>query len=144
MLLDQDGFECDPISQREGDTPLHSAVRFANENPGSEELSNSLIEMMLEAGSDTRVRNKAKLTPLQLVYPSNVILRKIFEDAEDLQQNRGDFVDLDAEEEELPEDFVGSASDSDFDPEEFKREREARARELQQLKAPNGTPAGMI
>jgi len=55
MLLDQEGFECDPINKREGDTPLHSAVRWANEVSGEQmEFASSLIEMMLEAGSDPR------------------------------------------------------------------------------------------
>ncbi len=55
MLLDQEGFECDPINKREGDTPLHSAVRWANEVPQEQkEFATSLIEMMLEAGSDPR------------------------------------------------------------------------------------------
>jgi hypothetical protein len=55
MLLDQEGFECDPVNRREGDTPLHSAVRWANEVPEEQkEFASSLIEMMLEAGSDPR------------------------------------------------------------------------------------------
>lgn len=55
MLLDQEGFECDPINKREGDTPLHSAVRWANEvSEEQKEFASGLIEMMLEAGSDPR------------------------------------------------------------------------------------------
>jgi hypothetical protein len=56
MLLDQEGFECDPINKREGDTPLHSAVRWANEvSEEDKQSASSLIEMMLEAGSDPRL-----------------------------------------------------------------------------------------
>jgi hypothetical protein len=55
MLLDQEGFECDPINRREGDTPLHSAVRWVNEESKENwEYGAHLIEMMLEAGSDPR------------------------------------------------------------------------------------------
>lgn len=55
MLLDQEGFECDPINRREGDTPLHSAVRWANEvTADQQEYASNLLEMMLEAGSDPR------------------------------------------------------------------------------------------
>jgi hypothetical protein len=55
MLLDQEGFECDPINKRERDTPLHSAVRWANEvSDEQKEFASSLIQMMLEAGSDPR------------------------------------------------------------------------------------------
>jgi hypothetical protein len=55
MLLDQEDFECDPINKRERDTPLHSAVRWANEvSDEQKEFASSLIQMMLEAGSDPR------------------------------------------------------------------------------------------
>ena len=55
MLLDQEGFECDPINKREGDTPLHTAVRWVNEQSAENyEYGSSLIDMMLEAGSDPR------------------------------------------------------------------------------------------
>lgn len=41
-------------------------------------------------------------------------------------QNQGDYIEEGEEEkeEELGDDYAGSASDSDFDPEEYKRERE--------------------
>jgi ankyrin repeat protein len=56
LLLDQEGFECDPINRREGDTPLHSAVRWVNEqSTENQEYGYSLIEMMLEAGSDPKL-----------------------------------------------------------------------------------------
>lgn len=56
MLLDQEGFECDPINVRERDTPLHSAVRWVNEQSADEqEYGANMIEMMLEAGSDPRL-----------------------------------------------------------------------------------------
>jgi hypothetical protein len=55
MLLDQEGFECDPINEREGDTPLHSVVRWLNNSPKKEwEAGAGLVEMMLQAGSDPR------------------------------------------------------------------------------------------
>lgn len=55
MMLDQEGFECDPISKREGDTPLHTVVRWINEQ-GEEgwEYGAELVGMMVEAGSDAR------------------------------------------------------------------------------------------
>jgi len=116
MLLDQEGFECDPINTREGDTPLHSAVRWVNEQPAENyEYGASLIEMMLEAGSDPRIRNKAKLKAVDLVDPRNTELRDVLQKAEYVMQNQGDFIDAEAEEEEGP---TGSNSDSDFDEEE--------------------------
>jgi len=120
MLLDQEGFECDPINKREGDTPLHSVVRWANEvSEAQKESASSLIEMMLEAGSDPRIRNKAKLKPLDLVDPRNSSLRNLMQESEYVLQNQGDFIDADAEDEEP----TGSNSDSDFEAEEINGRR---------------------
>jgi hypothetical protein len=132
MLLDQDGFECDPINRSDGDTPLHCAVRYINSLPASAdntEFASGLIEMMVDAGSDPRIRNSAQLTPAQLVDPSNTALRQQLQDAIEIALNAGDFVAADdeaveEEEEEIPDEYEGS--DSDFDPEEFKREVERR------------------
>lgn len=138
ILLDQEGFECDPINRLEHDTPLHSAIRYINSQtpsfpppPAVSEFAHDLISMMIEAGSDPRIRNKANLTPLQLVDPRNVELRGQLQDALDVMQSQGDYVvdDEEAEEDGVDEgDYAGSASDSDFDPEEYKREKERRKR----------------
>ncbi|KAI1114743.1 ankyrin repeat protein [Nemania sp. NC0429] len=96
MLLDQHEFECDPINRAEGDTPLHSAIRWINsEPPAQREFGNALVEMMLEAGSSTRVKNKAKLTPYQLVDPRNAGLRELIQKHEYAALNAGDFVPAD-------------------------------------------------
>ncbi|KAI1454060.1 hypothetical protein F4805DRAFT_335010 [Annulohypoxylon moriforme] len=92
-LLDQPNFECDPLSRSEGDTPLHSAIRWINsEPPAQRDFGNALVSMMLEAGSSTRVRNKAKLTPYQLVDPRNAALRDLIQKHEYAELNAGDFV----------------------------------------------------
>ena len=97
MLLDQEGFECDPINRIEGDTPLHTAIRWINsEPPAQREFGTALVEMMLEAGSSTRVRNKGGLTPLQLVDPSNDALREVIRKHEYATLNAGDFVSGDS------------------------------------------------
>ncbi|KAF2963406.1 hypothetical protein GQX73_g10161 [Xylaria multiplex] len=96
MLLDQPEFECDPINRAEGDTPLHSAIRWINsEPPAQRDFGNALVEMMLEAGSSTRVKNKAKLTPYQLVDPRNTGLRELIQRHEYTALNAGDFVGAD-------------------------------------------------
>ena len=96
MLLDQPNFECDPVNRAEGDTPLHSAIRWINsEPPAQREFGNALIDMMLEAGSSTRVRNKARLTPYQLVDPRNKGLRDLIQKHEYAALNAGDFVSAD-------------------------------------------------
>merc|ERR1712144_120585 len=136
MLLDQPGFECDPISRIEQDTPLHSAIRYLNSltessplTPAISQFSTELIAMMIEAGSDPRLRNKANLTPYQLVDPRNEKLRAQLQDAVDVVQNQGDYIE-DVEEGGYDGadgvDDAGSASDSDFDPEEYRREMERR------------------
>jgi len=96
LLLDQEGFECDPVNTREGDTPLHSAVRWVNslpDDPEQQESAIDLIEMMLEAGSDPRVRNKAHLKAFDLVDPRNTKLRSVLQEHEYIMQNATDFID---------------------------------------------------
>lgn len=82
---------------------------------------------MLEAGSDARIRNKGGLTPSQLCDPSDVESKRVLQDAVEVGMNEGDFI---VDERDLAsggeEDDVGSASDSDFDPEEYRREKERR------------------
>ncbi|KXX79627.1 Ankyrin repeat domain-containing protein 1 [Madurella mycetomatis] len=96
MLLDRPGFECDPVSRAEGDTPLHSAIRWINSEPEAQrEFGNALVEMMLEAGSNPRVKNKGGLTPLQLVDPRNEGLRELIRKHEYATLNAGDFVAAD-------------------------------------------------
>ena len=93
MLLDQPDFECDPTTRSDGDTPLHTVIRWINAEPASQrQYGNALVEMMLEAGSNTRVRNKGRLTPLQLVDPRNVALRQLIQKHEYAVTNAGDFV----------------------------------------------------
>jgi len=95
-LLDQPGFECDPVNRVERDTPLHSAIRWINSEPAEQrEYGNSLVEMMLEAGSNPRVKNKGGLTALQLVDPRNTGLRELIQKHEYASLNAGDFVSAD-------------------------------------------------
>jgi len=140
MLLDQDGFECDPINRLEGDTPLHSAIRWINgESAAQREFGNALVEMMLEAGSSPRIKNKGGLTPVQLVDPRNGELKEIIQKHEYASLNAGDFVNADevnvskggknagrqqeVEEEEEDAEFSGS---DDEERAEWERRRRAR------------------
>ncbi|EAQ89576.1 hypothetical protein CHGG_06195 [Chaetomium globosum CBS 148.51] len=96
LLLDQPGFECDPINRADGDTPLHTAVRWINGEPaGQREFGNALVEMMLEAGSSSRIKNRGGLTPLQLVDPQNEGLKEVIRKHEYAALNAGDFVSAD-------------------------------------------------
>lgn len=92
-LLDQENFECDPVNRVEGDTPLHTAIRWINSEPEAQrEFGNALVDMMLEAGSNPRLKNKGGLTPYQLADPRNKGLRELIQKHEYALLNRGDFV----------------------------------------------------
>ncbi|KAH8121253.1 hypothetical protein FP744_10002792 [Trichoderma asperellum] len=94
-LLDQPDFECDPINRQEGDTPLHSAIRWLNaEPPAQRPFGHHLIDMMLEAGSNPRIKNKGGLTALQLVDPRNQELRDLIQKHIYAVQNAGDFINV--------------------------------------------------
>ncbi|TVY22620.1 Ankyrin repeat-containing protein [Lachnellula hyalina] len=132
LLLDQDLFECDPLTRLDADTPLHSAIRYLNTlplplSPHNLEYALGLITMMLEAGSDPRIRNKAHLTPAALCDPGLGKVREVLEEAVFVQMERGGF----DEEEEVDgageeEEEAGSDSGSDFDREELEAQRGQR------------------
>ncbi|OHW94205.1 ankyrin repeat protein [Colletotrichum incanum] len=97
LLLDQPNFECDPVNRLEGDTPLHTAIRWINsEPPAQREFGNALVDMMLEAGSNPRVKNKGGLTAVQLVDPRNTGLRDLIQKHEYASLNAGDFINVDS------------------------------------------------
>ncbi|SPO03751.1 related to Drosophila ANK protein [Cephalotrichum gorgonifer] len=142
MLLDQPNFECDPLTRREGDTPLHSAIRWINsEPPAQRPFGNALVEMMLEAGSSPRAKNKGGLTPVQLVDPANQGLRELIQKHEYASLNAGDFINADEaplrhgavmgaqqqqqQEDESDEDAEFSGSDEE-ERAEWERRRKAR------------------
>lgn len=107
IILDIEGVEIDPAN-REGDTPLHVAVRYSADEP---EHGTFVVDGMLDAGSDPRIKNKHGLKPIDYVNKDNDKLRDLLESAEyaismeippEQQLQNGD-----------DEDDEGSASDSD-------------------------------
>lgn len=55
MILDQEGVEIDGQDRREGDTPLHSAVRFSNGCSQEErEHGRAVVDILVDAGCDPR------------------------------------------------------------------------------------------
>ncbi|PLN81349.1 hypothetical protein BDW42DRAFT_169291 [Aspergillus taichungensis] len=70
-LFDIQYFECDPVTRLDEDTPLHVAVRYANDK--DPELGLEMIKMMCEAGCDPRVRNKHGQKPTDLVFNNQEI-----------------------------------------------------------------------
>ncbi|KAF2875457.1 ankyrin repeat protein-like protein [Massariosphaeria phaeospora] len=109
VLLDQEGLEIDEIDRMEKDTPLHKAVRYVNSLDKSEWASTGqpVVDILLDAGCDPRIRNKAKLKPIELVDPRNTELRQLLQKGEFAMTAGGDVVEDD---DEGP---TGSASDSD-------------------------------
>lgn len=108
LLLDQEGLEVDPVDRMEGDTPLHKAVRYVNALDKTEwEAGAAVVELLLDAGADAKVRNKAKLKPVELVDPRNGDLRSALSTAEYAQIVGDDVVN------EEDEEAAGPASDSD-------------------------------
>lgn len=107
MLLDQEGLEIDEIDRMEQDTPLHKAVRYVNSlEQDVWQHGQSIVAMLLDAGCDPRIRNKAKLKPVELVDPRNKELRSMLQKGEFAMQMGGDVV----EEDDGP---AGSGSESD-------------------------------
>ncbi|KAL4933713.1 ankyrin repeat-containing protein ANK1 [Aspergillus undulatus] len=102
-LFDIQFFECDPLTRLDSDTPLHVAVRYAQEKDA--ELGREMISMMCEAGCDPRVRNKHGQKPADLVYNhpeiKSILAQAEYVLAEGLRENdEGD-------------EGAGSASDSE-------------------------------
>ncbi|RAK73861.1 ankyrin repeat-containing protein ANK1 [Aspergillus fijiensis CBS 313.89] len=78
-LFDIQYFECDPLTRLDKDTPLHVAVRYANEKDA--ELGLEMVRMMCDAGCDPRVRNKHSQKPTELVY-NNPEIKSVLQQAE--------------------------------------------------------------
>jgi len=113
LLLDQEGVEIDIPERREGDTCLHKAVRHVNEagrqggGGNDDDGGLAVVEILLDAGCDPRIRNKAKLKPIDLAEPRNKALRTMLQKAEVALTMAGDTV------EDEDEGANGSGSDSD-------------------------------
>lgn len=100
-VLDIEGVEIDPLN-REGDTPLHLAVKYAGDEP---EYGYFIIDNLVDAGSDPRIVDKHGLKPVNYVR-NNDKLRNLLDSAEYAHA-----ADLEVAAEEVESD--GPASDSD-------------------------------
>lgn len=110
-ILDQEGVEVDPINRIEGDTPLHSVVRYSGDEP---EHGAYMVEMLIEAGCDPRIRNKNKQRPIDLASSDNEELIETLRGAEYALMMGSDLPNesaVEGNEEGLDEE--GSASDSE-------------------------------
>lgn len=101
-LFDIQFFECDPLTRLDKDTPLHVAVRYANDKDS--ELGLEMIKMMCDAGCDPRVRNKHGQKPAELVY-NNQEIKSTLQQAE--------YILAEGLREDADNGSQGSASDSE-------------------------------
>ncbi|UPX12847.1 uncharacterized protein EKO05_0003382 [Ascochyta rabiei] len=107
ILLDQEGLEIELTDRMESDTPLHKAARYANSLSQADwPAAMPIVDILLDAGCDPRIRNKAKLKPIELVDPRNTELRDMLRKGEFAMMMGGDVVEED-------EGAGGSASDSE-------------------------------
>jgi ankyrin repeat protein len=97
IILDQEGVEIDHQEKREGDSCLHSAVRYVNGlRPDEwEGEGKALLEILVDAGCDPRSRNKARLRPVDLLDPRNQGAKSVLQKAELQFMAGADVVDED-------------------------------------------------
>ncbi|KAI0640149.1 ankyrin [Trametes polyzona] len=76
-LLEHDGCDVDPQNRIEKATPLHLALRI--EDP---ELRKAVVSSLLEAGADTRIKDKNGETAADLVPPEDTEIRTLIRKAQ--------------------------------------------------------------
>jgi len=106
-LLNVEYLECDPLTRREKETPIHCAVRYANER--EVELGEAMAKMLIDAGGDPRVRDGHGRKPAEMCTGRTAELRSIL-GKEEYILNEGLNKNTNAEEEDAGS---GSASDSE-------------------------------
>ncbi len=74
-LLNVEYLECDPLTRRDKETPIHCAVRYANER--EVELGEALAKMLIDAGGDPRVRDGHGRKPAEMCTGRTAELRSI-------------------------------------------------------------------
>ena len=74
-LLNVELLECDPLTLREKETPIHCAVKYANER--EVELGEAMAKMLIDAGGDPRVRDGHGRKPAELCTGRTVELRSL-------------------------------------------------------------------
>ena len=107
-LLNIKFLECDPLTPRDRETPIHTAVRYAVER--NSEIGTAMVKMLVDAGGDPRTKEKHGKTPAQMCDPKTSELRSWLVSQEYILREglKGEAHDRD--EDDGP---TGSASDSD-------------------------------
>ncbi|KAJ6258371.1 hypothetical protein Dda_6411 [Drechslerella dactyloides] len=78
-LLDQEGLEVDPETVRDADTPLHFAARYTVTDG---EVGAHMVELLVDAGADPRLKNRGLQKPMDLVDPACPDVREALRNAE--------------------------------------------------------------
>ena len=107
-LLNIEQLECDPLTRREKETPIHCAVKYANER--EPELGLAMAKMLIDAGGDPRVKDRLGRKPADICIPTTEELRTMLR-KEEYVLNEGLKADNVVQEDD--EGPTGSASDSE-------------------------------
>jgi DNA-directed RNA polymerase subunit F len=74
-LLNIELLECDPLTHREKETPIHCAVKYANER--EVELGEAMAKMLIDAGGDPRVKDRHGRKPAEICTGRTAELRSV-------------------------------------------------------------------
>ncbi|PCH34344.1 ankyrin [Wolfiporia cocos MD-104 SS10] len=103
-ILSHEDCDVDPINRLERATPLHLALRIQDE-----ELRENVAESLLDAGADTKIKDKNGQTALDLLRPEDTEIRALIRKSQaQTSVSNDDFADDDDD-----EPGEGSGSDSD-------------------------------
>ncbi|KDQ62971.1 hypothetical protein JAAARDRAFT_28959 [Jaapia argillacea MUCL 33604] len=76
-ILSHDECDVDPINRLEGATPLHLALQIKDQ-----ELREYIVDSLLEAGADTKIKDKNGDTALDLLRPGDEKIRAMIRKAQ--------------------------------------------------------------
>ncbi|KAG6897095.1 hypothetical protein C0992_004179, partial [Termitomyces sp. T32_za158] len=89
-ILSCDGCDVDPVNRIEGATPLHLAVRIEHIA-----LRKHIVESLLEAGADTRIKDKNGDEAVDLLPPEEKDIRNLVRKARALESvSKDDIADV--------------------------------------------------
>ncbi|OSD00880.1 ankyrin [Trametes coccinea BRFM310] len=104
-LLEHDGCDVDPQNRIEKATPLHLAMKI--EDP---ELRKAVVSSLLEAGADTKIKDKNGETAIDLIPPEDTEIRALLRKSQaQASISRDDVADDDEDDGE----YSGSGSDEE-------------------------------
>ncbi|KAJ2984448.1 hypothetical protein NUW54_g10508 [Trametes sanguinea] len=104
-LLEHDGCDVDPQNRIEKATPLHLAMKI--EDP---ELRKAVVSSLLEAGADTKIKDKNGETAIDLIPPEDTEIRALLRKAQAQASISHDDV---ADDDEDDGEYSGSGSDDE-------------------------------